>query len=496
MTSNYFKRGIKINTGFSLPVQSPLDARTVVENITELNSMPDVWKYPGLLVYVKDEDRYYKYNGIEFKIYINNTTNGLDIYHPTPNKNDPPNVSIGDIGSTVINPNNGDLWTKKENPDTKEIYWDKIGSASGASAYEIAVENGFNGTEEEWLESLKGERGNLWITANFLDETNLSEPQVIVNAEHEELADIQPHDIYTNPITKNMFRCESVDYEAGTSTWSYIGTSKGDKGDSGIGIYISSEIPVDGSISKSTITPSGIRINDHIIASNGSLYTVTAIAEDNITVASNNLSLKGKTGEGFKVSKTYPSIDAMNADFNNGDIPEGSFVMISSTVNDEDNAKLYVKGADEFTFIVDMSGASGVQGQSAYEIAVENGYEGTEEEWILSLKGSNGKRGTKWFTGVAISGAEVSNSEVASITDAIAGDIYLNTTTGEYYTASENENANIVWSYTGKLASNGNSQPGAIEVKEGDNTKTMTLRLIVSEGTILTPENEESNTTT
>ena len=29
----------------------------------------------------------------------------------------------------------------------------------GKSAYEIAVENGFDGTEEEWLDSLKGEPG-------------------------------------------------------------------------------------------------------------------------------------------------------------------------------------------------------------------------------------------------------------------------------------------------------------------------------------------------
>ena len=31
---------------------------------------------------------------------------------------------------------------------------------NGKSAYEIAVENGFNGTEEEWLESLKGQKGS------------------------------------------------------------------------------------------------------------------------------------------------------------------------------------------------------------------------------------------------------------------------------------------------------------------------------------------------
>jgi hypothetical protein len=30
----------------------------------------------------------------------------------------------------------------------------------GKSAYEVAVDNGFEGTETEWLESLKGERGD------------------------------------------------------------------------------------------------------------------------------------------------------------------------------------------------------------------------------------------------------------------------------------------------------------------------------------------------
>jgi len=31
------------------------------------------------------------------------------------------------------------------------------------------------------------------------------------------------------------------------------------------------------------------------------------------------------------------------------------------------------------------------KGASAYEVAVENGFEGTEAEWLASLKGSDGK---------------------------------------------------------------------------------------------------------
>lgn len=48
--------------------------------------------------------------------------------------------------------------------------------------------------------------------------------------------------------------------------------------------------------------------------------------------------------------------------------------------------------SDELTLHIDS-----FRGYSAYEIAVQHGYEGTEEEWLESLKGSvtkvNGKTG-------------------------------------------------------------------------------------------------------
>lgn len=36
-------------------------------------------------------------------------------------------------------------------------------------------------------------------------------------------------------------------------------------------------------------------------------------------------------------------------------------------------------------------GSKGKDGKSAYEIAVEHGYQGTEEQWLESLKGADGK---------------------------------------------------------------------------------------------------------
>ena len=40
-----------------------------------------------------------------------------------------------------------------------------------------------------------------------------------------------------------------------------------------------------------------------------------------------------------------------------------------------------------------LNGSNGDDGKSAYELAVENGYRGTEEEWLASLKGNTGNDG-------------------------------------------------------------------------------------------------------
>lgn len=44
-------------------------------------------------------------------------------------------------------------------------------------------------------------------------------------------------------------------------------------------------------------------------------------------------------------------------------------------------------------------GGSGQNGLSAYEVAVANGFSGTEAEWLESLKGKDGKNGTNGTNG-------------------------------------------------------------------------------------------------
>ena len=73
---------------------------------------------------------------------------------------------------------------------------------------------------------------------------------------------------------------------------------------------------------------------------------------------------KGDKGDPFIIKKTYSSVSAMNDDFNNMELND--YVMIASNVEQEDNAKLYVKGEQSWIFITDFSGATGIQGNDGY----------------------------------------------------------------------------------------------------------------------------------
>src|SRR5690606_35956089 len=46
-----------------------------------------------------------------------------------------------------------------------------------------------------------------------------------------------------------------------------------------------------------------------------------------------------------------------------------------------------------------QGGGSGQDGKSAYEVAVENGYAGSETDWLASLKGADGQDGTNGADG-------------------------------------------------------------------------------------------------
>lgn len=127
----------------------------------------------------------------------------------------------------------------------------------------------------------------------------------------------------------------------------------------------------------------------------------------------------GPQGEAFQIKKTYSSVAEMNADFNNMQL--GDYVMIASTVELEDNAKLYTRGESQWIFISDFSGAQGIRGPVGATPNISIGTvvsgdtpnvtrSGTDENPVLNftlVKGDKGDTGNTGATGNGISSVEV-----------------------------------------------------------------------------------------
>ena len=97
-------------------------------------------------------------------------------------------------------------------------------------------------------------------------------------------------------------------------------------------------------------------------------------------------------GQAFTIAKTFPSVEAMNAGFATDGVLEGQFVVIDTgNVEDEDNAKLYLKGKTAYSYVTDLSGATGLQGPKGDK--GDQGIQGIQGE--KGDTGAAGKDGTQ-----------------------------------------------------------------------------------------------------
>ena len=99
---------------------------------------------------------------------------------------------------------------------------------------------------------------------------------------------------------------------------------------------------------------------------------------------------RGEKGDPFYVSKVYPSVNAMHLAYSTDEVPVGGFVVINTgNVDDEDNAKLFVKGTTQYDYLTDLSGAQGIQGPQGPQ--GDQGPQG--EQGIQGVQGVQGIQG-------------------------------------------------------------------------------------------------------
>ena len=100
--------------------------------------------------------------------------------------------------------------------------------------------------------------------------------------------------------------------------------------------------------------------------------------------------IQGPAGKPFGIKKTYATVALLNANGPN-DLNEGDFAIIDSTVDDADNAKLFVWTGGKASLVTDMSGAQGIQGPQG-----KQGVQGSQGE-----QGVQGEQGATGATGMS-----------------------------------------------------------------------------------------------
>ena len=135
---------------------TPLDCRTVIENIKEVSRIP--LPYVGMIFYVKDENQLYKVTTLKSKLIAGKPQEDYQVnkYEKIIDLSDYTTKEYVDNSIAEIQQKPGIQGEKGEKGDPGV---DGSDGVDGKSAYQIAVEKGFEGDETAWLASLKGEKG-------------------------------------------------------------------------------------------------------------------------------------------------------------------------------------------------------------------------------------------------------------------------------------------------------------------------------------------------
>ena len=251
----------------------------------------------------------------------------------------------------------------------------------GKSAYEIAVDNGFTGDVSAWLESLKGVDGHDGVDGiNGIDgidgidgksayelylesNTTLSNSWLIVD--HTNFAEArhnQLEDYYNNyPVEAQQ---DGETWPAWTpSAFPWIVVNHNFDGNTTLIVkYLGEEV--------FRTLPSA-----EVEQESGNMVQRTY----SIWSLPNNLGLTQ-----FTETSQGTAILANPADFR--------VELISNYMNQSE-------WLDSLKGTNGVDGSNGINGKSAYELAVDNGYEGNINEWLDSLKGTNGVDGSNGING-------------------------------------------------------------------------------------------------
>lgn len=245
-------------------------------------------------------------------------------------------------------------------------------AAQGLSAYQVAVANGFTGTEVQWLASLQGPQG----------------PQGIPGPQGER----GPQGLQGPQGVKGDKGDQGVQGPQGLQGPQ---GPKGDKGDQGPQGEDGRSVSVTGTVDTAAQLPTNLGTTDsgtgYITADDGHLHVWSGTSWTDVGT------VRGPQGPQGPQGIQGPQGPA-GADGAQG--PQGLQGVPGEDGADGAQGPEGPKGPKGDKGDQGVPGQQGPAGASAYQVAVSNGFTGTQAEWLASLVGPKGERGLQGIQGI------------------------------------------------------------------------------------------------
>lgn len=440
MAQKYFGSNIPLSAGFDPAAQRPLDARTVVEKYSDLATIPNVQKYAGLRVYVEEQKKFYFWDGSSWQDEVSQGAAGAD-GATWLSGSGAPGSSTGKDGDFYLDTASYDIYKKTSGE------WGKIGNIKGATgakgdkgdtgAQGPAGEDGVDGAT--WLfgavaPTNQGKDGDFYLdtatfdvyqktsgawskTGNIKGATGAQGPKGDKGDTGEQGPQGEKGETGAQgPKGEQGAQGPAGEDGADGATWLFGQAVPTDEGKDGDFYLNTSNYDVYAKETGSWVKKGNIKGATGAQGAKGDKGETGPQGPQGDKGETGDQGPKGEQGDqgpqgeqgpkgdkgdpgqAFTIAKTYASIEAMNAGYATDGVAVGQFVAIDTgNVEDEDNAKLYMKGSSSYTYITDLSGATGLTGPKG-----DKGDKGdTGEQGPQGETGAQGPKGDKGDTGAA-----------------------------------------------------------------------------------------------
>ncbi|MDO5141252.1 MAG: hypothetical protein Q4D40_07260, partial [Eubacteriales bacterium] len=317
--------------------------------------------------------------------------------------------------------------------------------ASGASAYQVAVQHGYSGTEEQWLNNLNGSDGrsayelyveNVMSTGTGSEKR--SEWDTGLRQKISELSASEDADLYYNSFYQLYV---SFAEAAEKKYYTQAEWMKKLMNEAGYNVYRKSVRSFEKGLAEWTEGLSKIADPDmsayYEYYKNCVLNSVATPTELNLLKKHNWLTELMKDS-GFRVYYETVSGNVLTEEEWLNSLSALSISKITKTVSEDGRTWYYTihyNKADKEPYVMEISVPE--NGKSAYQIAVEHGFSGTEEEWLAALKGETGASAYSSYVNTSKVSRSVWDSSVERAFDEIGSEADLYAVQQASYTVFE-----------------------------------------------------------